>query len=88
MNDFGWGVVLGIVTSIIALILFSAIRFSQENNGFKDRMTISYLCTDKEYERKLINDLVVGSGITTNFINKEVSMDKWSVRYKLTNPNK
>lgn len=58
-----------------------------ENSGYKDKMVIEYHCPGKEYERKLIRDLVNASGIQTNFVNKECTMNKWSVKYRLTNPN-
>ena len=75
--------------ALVGFIAFLSWVFSNvhENSGYKDKMVIEYHCPGKEYERTLIHNLVSESGITTNFVNKECTMDKWGVRYRLTNPD-
>jgi hypothetical protein len=85
-SDFGYGLFTGlIVTSFLAITGF-IIHGANENSGYKDKMVIEYHCPDKEYERHLILDMVNGSGIQTNFVNKEVTMGKYYIKYRLTNP--
>jgi hypothetical protein len=84
--DFIGGFIAGIGLMVLAVVITFVVRNCNENSGYTDKMVIEYHCPGKEYERKLIHDLVNGSGIQTNFVNKEVSMDKWGVKYRLTNP--
>jgi hypothetical protein len=87
-KDFILGFFAG--AALVALITALSLVFYNvsENNGYKDKMVIEYHCPGKEYERKLIRDLVNASGIQTNFVNKECTMNRWSVKYRLTNPDK
>jgi pimeloyl-CoA synthetase len=86
-KDFILGFFAG--AALVALITVLSLVFYNvnENSGYKDKMIIEYHCPGKEYERKLIHDLVNNSGIQTNFVNKECTMNKWGVKYRLTNPN-
>ena len=85
-SDFIYGLILGVISMIIVVTVTLAWKFTNENCGYSDKMIIEYHCPDKEYERKLIHDFVHGSGIQTNFLNKECSMDKYNIKYRLTNP--
>jgi len=83
---FGAGLISG---AAIALVVFAAghfVNYISDRSGYRDRMTIEYRCPEKEYERKMFLDMVNGSGILTNFIDKNFSMDKYMIRYRLTNP--
>lgn len=86
-KDFILGFIAG--AALVAFITVLSLVFYNvnENSGYKDKMVIEYHCPGKEYERKLIRDLVNASGIQTNFVNKECTMNKWGVKYRLTNPN-
>lgn len=86
-KDFILGFIAG--AALVAFITVLSLVFCNvsENSGYKDKMVIEYHCPGKEYERKLIRDLVNASGIQTNFVNKECTMNKWGVKYRLTNPN-
>lgn len=90
MND-NKDFILGFIAGAALVALFTALSLVfynvNENSGYKDKMVIEYHCPGKEYERKLIRDLVNASGIQTNFVNKECTMNKWGVKYRLTNPN-
>lgn len=87
-KDFIFGFLAG--AALVAFIAVLSLVFYNvnENSGYKDKMVIEYHCPGKEYERKLIRDLVNASGIQTNFVNKECTMNKWGVKYRLTNPDK
>ena len=83
---FASGIVTGMVIMLfLGIVILSRGKFC-ENSGYKDKMILSYHCPGKQYERQLFNDLVERSGILTNFINKEVTMDAHRIRYRLTNP--
>ena len=83
---FAGGIITGMVIMLILSIGILSIRESSENSGYKDKMILSYHCPGKQYERQLFNDLVERSGVLTNFVNKEVTMDAHRIRYRLTNP--
>ena len=85
-SDFVCGFLCGILVMIVVTTIILTCKYSAETNGYKDKMVIEYHCPDKEYERQLFLDMVNGSGIQTNFVNKEVTMDKHTIRFRLTNP--
>ena len=85
-ESFLGGLIVGAIVSTAIWIGCIVIRSDAEVSGYKDKMILEYHCPGKEYERKLLSDLVNDSGVWTNFVNKEVSMDKHKVRYRLTNP--
>lgn len=87
-KDFILGFIAGVALVSFITVLSLVFYNVNENSGYKDKMIIEYHCPGKEYERKLIRDLVNASGIQTNFVNKECTMNKWGVKYRLTNPNK
>ena len=86
-GEFIGGFIAGVGLMVLITIITLVVRNCNENSGYKDKMIIEYHCPGKEYERKLIRDLVNASGIQTNFVNKECTMDKWGVKYRLTNPD-
>ena len=85
-GEFAGGFIAGIGLMVLITVITLVVRESNENGGYSDKMVITYHNPDKPYERKLINDMVNASGIQTNFVNKEVTMDKWRITYRLTNP--
>ena len=86
VGTFAGGIMTGMVITLALGIVIMSTSESQENSGYKDKMILSYHCPGKQYERQLFNDLVERSGIQTNFVNKEVTMDAHRIRYRLTNP--
>ena len=86
--DFIGGFIAGFGLMVLAVVITFIVRNSNEYSGYTDKMVIEYHCPSKEYERTLIHNLVHESGIQTNFVNKEVTMGKWGVKYRLTNPDK
>ena len=87
-KDFILGFFAGAALVAFITALSWVFQSVSENSGYKDKMVIEYHCPGKEYERKLIRGLVNSSGIQTNFVNKECTMNKWGVKYRLTNPDK
>ena len=83
---FAGGMVMGMAIMLFLCIATVLWNRDHENTGYKDKMILSYHCPGKQYERQLFNDLVEKSGIQTNFVNKEVTMDAHTIRYRLTNP--
>lgn len=86
-GEFIGGFIAGFGLMVLITVITLVVRQSNECGGYQDKMVIEYHNPSKPYERKLINDLVNASGIQTNFVNKEVSMDKWRITYRLTNPD-
>lgn len=88
MNDFWKGAISGWISSIGVILLWWLMSDVHNNSGYSDKMVIEYHCPVKEYNRDLFLDMVKTSGIQTNFLNKECSMDKYRIKYTLTNPEK
>ena len=84
-NDCMTGFMAGLLASIVIAISAFAVR-SYRNSICRDKLTIEYVCNDKEYDRKIFYDMLESSGVQTNFINKEFTMDKHSVKCILSNP--
>ena len=87
MNDFNIGFITATLTWFIIIGGMCWLHKVQES-GYTDKMVISYHCPDKEYERQRFRDVVYGTGIQTNFVNLETSMDKHWIRIRMTNPKK
>lgn len=88
MNDFNIGFLTSTITWFIIIVCMFWLHKAQEESGYTDKMVISYHCPDKEYERQRFRDVVYGSGIQTNFANRETSMDKHWIRIRMTNPKR
>ena len=88
MNDFNIGFLASTLTWFIIIVGMCWFHKVQEESGYTDKMVISYHCPDKEYERQRFRDVVYGTGIQTNFVNLETSMDKHWIRIRMTNPKK
>ena len=88
MNDFNIGFVTATLTWFIIIGGMCWLHKVQEESGYTDKMVISYHCPDKEYERQRFREVVYGTGIQTNFVNLETSMDKHWIRIRMTNPKK
>ena len=86
MKDFVKGLIAGFAISGMIIFLYSTFSMAAEYGGYKDKLVIEYHCTEKEYNRKIILDMMKESGMQTNFINKECTMDKYRMRYRFTNP--
>ena len=87
-SEFIGGFIAGIGLMVLISVTTLVVMNCNECSGYKDKMTIEYHNPSKPYDRKLIDDMVNASGIQTNFINKEVTMDKWRIKYRLTNPDR
>ena len=85
-EDFGFGFLFGIIVTAAVAALIWKICDGIENSGYSDKLVVEYHCPDKEYERKLARDMVNNSNVQTNFVNKDVTMGKHFIKYRLTNP--
>lgn len=88
MNDFNIGFITATLTWFIIIGGMCWLHKVKEESGYTDKMVISYHCPDKEYERQRFREVVYGTGIQTNFVNLETSMDKHWIRIRMTNPKK
>ena len=77
-----------LIGTLLMLIFVGGVKFAgfvKENSGWDNKMVIEYR-SHKEFDRGIVRDLVNKSEITTNFVNREIIMDKHYIRYVLTNP--
>ena len=88
MNDFNIGFLASTITWFLIIGGICWLHKVKEESGYTDKMVISYHCPGKEYERQRFRDVVYGTGIQTNFVNLETSMDKHWIRIRMTNPKK
>lgn len=85
MNEFNQGMIIGTMLMLILVGGFMFVKFGKENSGWDNKMVIEYR-SQKEFDRDIIRDLVNKSQIATNFVNREIIMDKHFIKYVLTNP--
>ena len=83
---FGIGFIAGMLISLGLVIFAISNKTRKEESGYVDKMTISYHCPGKEYERRLFREIVYNSGIQTNFVNTQTTMDKHKISIRMTNP--
>lgn len=86
-RDFFIGILVGVLISCTILTLVGVIKRSAENSGYENKLVIKYHNPHKKYDRSLILDMIDNSGITTNFINKKMTMTTWTMKLELSNPN-
>lgn len=85
MSDFYQGMLIGTLSILILVGGFVFVKWGKENVGWDNKMVIEYR-SQKEFDRDIVRDLVNKSEITTNFLNREIIMDKHYIKYVLTNP--
>ena len=71
------------------LAIWFMVSFSlhlSNNTGYKNKLVIKYHSPESKYDREMVMNLVEGSGIQTNFVDKSVKMDPWRMEWTLTNP--
>lgn len=88
MSDFVKGLFAGLALAGMIVFLYGVFSTVSDNSGYKDKLVIEYHCPDREYNRDLIHNMMEVSGIQTNFLNKEFTMDKYHLKYRFTNPDR
>ena len=85
MSDFYQGMLIGTLSILILVGGSMFVKWWKGNVGWDNKMVIEYR-SQKEFDRDIVRDLVNKSEITTNFVNREIIMDKHYIKYVLTNP--
>ena len=85
MSDFLQGMFIGTLSILILVGGFLFVKLGKENSGWDNKLVIEYRSL-KEFDRGIVRDLMSKSEISTNFVNREIIMDKHFIRYVLTNP--
>ena len=86
IKDFVKGLVTGVISMLVVMLIFSVFSFVCENSGYENKLVIKYHNPHKAYDRQMITDLVEKSQIRREFVNGEVELYKWGVEYIMTNP--
>lgn len=86
-SDFLGGLFTGLIITAVVATIIGRLCWINDNEGFENKLVIQYHNPHKKYDRSLILDMIDNSGITTNFINKKMTMTTWTMKLELSNPN-
>lgn len=87
-RDFNYGLIIGIIATVVGMNLFSFLCEDVERKAYSDRLVIRYYNKMNEYDNSIVVDMIKSSGIQTNFSNREFSIGAHDVVYRLSNPMK
>lgn len=87
-QDFCAGVLVGIIISCVIIAIAGVIKWDRENSGYENKLVIKYHNPSQEYDREMVRNMVNDSQVWTNFVIKEMKMDKHRIEYIMTNPSK
>lgn len=85
-TDFFAGLTLGIVASIIVSVAVWSVYYKSTTYGYENKLVIKYHSPGKEYDRQMVLDMVNSSQVWTNFVVKEIKMDRHWIEYHMMNP--
>lgn len=77
---FGAVIVLGLF-AIIGIIIWH-----NENEGYENKLVVKYHNPYTKYDREMVEKMLEVSGVSTNFINKEIELSPWRMEWRFTNP--
>ena len=72
------------VLGLFALIGIFA--WESSNTGYENKLVIQYHNPNVKYDREMVEKMLEVSGISTNFINKEIELSQWRMELRFTNP--
>ena len=88
ISDFIAGIFFGLLMACAIVVCAGVIKWKSETTGYENKLIIKYHNPTQEYDRELVRNMVNGSGIQTNFVEKSIKMDKHWIEYRMTNPIK
>ena len=86
-SDFLSGLFLGTLVSITIFVVINIIGWVNDNTGFENKLVVKYQNPNKEYDREMVLNMVNNSQVWTNFVVKEINMNKYWIEYKMYNPS-
>ena len=87
-SDFLSGLLVGIVISAAIAAGIGIMCWVNDNKGFENKLVVKYQNPNKEYDREMVLNMINDSQVWTNFVVKEIKMDKHGIEYHMTNPQK
>lgn len=85
-QDFCAGVFIGILISCVTLLVAGIIKWNVETSGYENKLVIKYHNPYTKYDREMVENMLEVSGVSTNFINKEIELSPWRMEWRFTNP--
>ena len=85
-SSFFAGIGLGIVTVLLLFAIIGVWMWQGENSGYENKLVIKYHNPYTKYDREMVEKMLEVSGVSTNFINKEIELSPWRMEWRFTNP--
>lgn len=77
---------LGAVIVLGLFAIIGIITWHNENEGYENKLVIRYHNPCTKYDREMVEKMLEVSGVSTNFINKEIELSPWRMEWRFTNP--
>ena len=84
--DFCAGVLVGILMSFAMVTCIEIAKYEYETTGYENKLVIKYYNPNKEYDREMVRNMVNDSQVCTNFVFKEMKMERYGIEYIMMNP--
>ena len=85
-SSFFAGIGLGAVMVLGLFAIIGIIIWHNENEGYENKLVIQYHNPYTKYDREMVEKMLEVSGVSTNFINKEIELSPWRMEWRFTNP--
>ena len=87
-QSFFAGIFIGLLIACAIVLCAGVFKWKSENEGYENKLVIKYHNPNKEYDREMVLKMVNDTQVWTNFVIKEMKMNKHRVEYRMTNPKK
>ena len=85
-SSFLAGMGLGAVMILGLFAIIGIFMWHDENDGYENKLVIKYHNPYTKYDREMVEKMLEVSGVSTNFINKEIELSPWRMEWRFTNP--
>ena len=87
-QSFRAGVLVEIIISCVIMAIVGIIKCNEETTGYENKLVIKYHSPTQEYDREMVRNMINDSQVWTNFVCREMKMDKHGIEYRMTNPRR
>ena len=84
--SFFAGLGLGAVIVLSLFAIIGTFIWQGETSGYENKLIIKYHNPYTKYDREMVENMLEVSGVSTNFINKEIELSPWRMEWRFTNP--
>lgn len=77
---------LGAVMALGLVAVIGICIWAGETTGYENKLVIQYHNPYTKYDREMVEKMLDVSGVSTNFINKEIELSPWRMELRFANP--